>query len=380
MKSPSVFFPGCVFYLIVKSLILSGCMAAPPVQVCPPDGNINPNLRPPVIANIVVNGRWQRPDSVVMQANEEELFIELQPTQADSHFFKLAVKGLSPCGISSIYPQISYTFLPGGQYQLEYWYQKNGMCSPHQILQIHVKQSIAEQNWFAPAILVSVLLIVAVVALFWILDKTRQSLSLQQIRNRIAADLHDEVSSDLSGIAISMTTLERRRNISPDDFSKSIQDIRQTLSDTQNNLSDTVWAIKPEKDSSDELFQRMRKFVYQMLEPQQIRITFDSTLPHDKTLKITMEQRHTVFKIFKEAVHNIYKHAQATEVKVLIGPHPDGILLEISDNGIGFDLEAERNGSGVNNYFWRAKEQMIELQVDTAPGKGVRLQMLIPQM
>lgn len=355
-------------------------MAEPPLRVCPPEGNIDAALMPPVVSRILVNGRPQASDTIVMQASDEEFMIELQPMQADSHVFKLAVDGLSPCGCTSIYPQMSYTFLPGGNYKLEYWYIRKGACSPHRMLHIQVGQSISEQAWFKPALVMYIILIIGAVALLWKLDKTRQSLSLQNIRNRIAADLHDEVSSDLSGIAISMTTLERRRNVSPDDFSKSIQDIRQTLSDTQNNLSDTVWAIKPEKDSSDELFQRMRKFVYQMLEPQQIRITFDSTLPHDKTLKITMEQRHTVFKIFKEAVHNIYKHAQATEVKVLIGPHPDGILLEISDNGIGFDLEAERNGSGVNNYFWRAKEQMIELQVDTAPGKGVRLQMLIPQM
>ena len=380
MKSPSVIFSGCVFYLFAKSILLSGCVTAPPDQACPSEGNIDASLRPPVIAKIMVNGRAQPSDSIVMQASDEEFMIELQPAQADSYFFKLAVDGLNPCGRASIYPQMGYTFLPGGNYQLEYWYRKNGACSPHNTLNIQVGQSISEQAWFRPAIIMYIVLIIGAVALLWKLDKTRQSLSLQKIRNRIAADLHDEVSSDLSGIAISMTTLERRRNVSPDDFSKSIQEIRQTLSDTQNNLSDTVWAIKPEKDSSDELFQRMKKFVHQMLEPQQIRISFDNTLPHDKPLKITMEQRHNVFKIFKEAIHNIYKHARATEVKVLICPHPDGILLEICDNGIGFDLEAERNGSGVNNYFWRAKEQMIDLEVDTAPGKGVRLKMVIPQM
>jgi signal transduction histidine kinase len=380
MKSrPTPFQARFCYLFFFLPLLLPACIPPPPHAHCDREAPVNDSLQAPELSRIYVNGREKRPDSVMISAREENLLVELRPMAADSYLFKLNIDDLPVCGIATLYPQISYTFLPGGKYQLEYWIQKEGASSVHRFLDVNVQESMFEKVWFIPALVAYVLFIIGAIIYLWMAYNVRQKLKMQNIRSRIAADLHDEVSSDLSGIAISITTLERRRNHSPEEFSTVIKDISQTLTDTQHNLSDTVWAIKPDKDTGGELFQRMHKFALQMLNPANVQLYFQNSIPADKTLKISMEQRHNVFKIFKEAIHNIYKHAGATVVHVAIASHPDGIKIDISDNGSGFDPEAERDGSGINNYFWRAKENLIDLHLETAPGAGTHISMVIPQ-
>ncbi len=339
---------------------------------------ISDQLPLPVIRSVKINGQLRNPDSLLIGALEEELLVELQPIEVDSYYFKIEGTGLSPCGIASVYPQMHFTYLPGGKHQLEYWGTKNGFSSKHQTLQFYVKEALTEKAWFYPAVVAYVLFIIGAIVYFWTLYNIRQRLKMQHIRSRIAADLHDEVSSDLSSIAISMVTLERRAAKSSD-FAGTLEDIKQTLVDTQNNLSDTVWAIKPNKDTSGELFERMRKFAQQMFASGDTQLLFQVSIPPEKPIKISMEQRHNIFKIYKEVIHNIYKHASATQVEVKIFPKTDGIGIEIRDNGIGFDPDAKYEGSGISNYHWRAKEGFIDFHLASSPGKGCVIQMTIPQ-
>lgn len=341
--------------------------------------NVQSQIPGPVLLNVSVDGVARKTDSLFLEASDEVLSIELQEMAVDSYFFRLNIKGLNPCGIATPYPQMHFTFLPGGTHTLEYWIQKGGAYSAHQKLNFYVKEALTEKGWFYPSLVAYILLIAGAIVYFWTLYNIRQRLKIQHIRSRIAADLHDEISSDLSSIAISMTTLERRGGPTSTASEGLMLDIKRTLAETQNNLLDTVWAIRPEKDTSGELFQRMQRFAEKMFATSETLLSFLNTIPPNKPIKINMEQRHTVFRIYKEAIHNIYKHAKATEVTIKIYPHPEGVCMEIRDNGVGFDPTVEHDGNGVSNYHWRAKESFIDFQLETAPGKGCSIKMMIPQ-
>ncbi len=379
MKSRINHFLIRLFYLPWIAFVLLPACSLPAVTGHCDVHAINNHLPEPILRKVVVGGEVKNPDSLLINSQEEELLIELQAMEVDTYLFLLKTDGLNPCGIATKYPQIQFTFLPGGKHQLEYWILKDGASSPHKTLYFNVQEAMTEKAWFYPSLVAYFLIIAGAIVYFWTLYNIRQTLKMQHIRTRIAADLHDEVSSDLSSIAISMATLERRGDTRSEEFTGAMLEIKQTLADTQNNLSDTVWAIKPDKDTGRELFQRMQKFAQQMFASGEVRLVFSNSIPADKSLKISMEQRHNIFKIYKEAIHNIYKHAHATEVEVHIYPHPEGIGMDIRDNGVGFDPEAEREGSGISNYYWRAKENLIEFQLLSAPGNGTIIKMIIPQ-
>lgn len=368
-------FLGLLFLFI--SCADSGAQGGSPTTVL-----VNNNIpkTTPVIRSVKVGGvAITLPDQLVINKKEDDLCIELQQLNVDRYCFHLKNKNGKSDSTSSPFPQIRYTFLPGGSYELTCWTQTDGHSSERINFHFEVKESLYEKAWFLPVLVAYILLVAGAIIYFWSLYNIRQKLKLQHIRSRIAADLHDEVSSDLSSIAISMTTLERRKNLDAGSFSNTMRDIKQTLSEIQTNLSDTVWAIKPEKDTGKELFNQMRLFAFQMFASGDVQLDFQNKLPENKTLKISMDQRHNVYKIFKEVIHNIYKHAAATKVEINIYPHPEGIGLEITDNGVGFDPQAQFEGMGVGNYQWRAKESFIDFHLNSAPGKGTTIQMVIPQ-
>lgn len=354
------------------------CACNPPPPACH-DLPLDEQLPAPTI-HVSVGGVHKNIPDLLQDTFKNDLLIVLQGVQADTYAFKIDMKGMPPCGIKTTVPQAHFISLPGGMHTLEYWYEKNGRASVHQTLAFYVKERLTEKWWFLPALAACIVLILGSVVYFWSLYNVRQKLKMQQVRNQIAADLHDEVSSDLSSIAISMTTLERRLGKQVPALSEAIQEIKQTLQGTQSNLSDTVWAIRPEKDNGRELFVRMQKFAQAIFSSGNTALVFNNAIPAGKTFKISMEQRFNAFMIVKEAIHNISKHAQATRAEINIQPHQEGVCIEIRDNGIGFDPNAERDGNGVNNYYRRAKACFFDIQVESAPGKGTFIRMVVPEL
>lgn len=372
----------CYFNSVIRfilGLFVFFCACNPPPPICK-DLPLDEHLPAPRIREVSVGGIPKNIPDLLQDTVKNDLLVGLVDMQADTYVFKLDIKGMPPCGIRTPYPQAHFILVPGGTYTLEYWMEKNGYASPRQTLSFHVKERLTEKWWFYPSMAACIVLILGVVVYFWALYNIRQNLKMQQVRNQIAADLHDEVSSDLSGIAISMTTLARRLGKQLPALSEAVQEIKQTLQDTQSNLSDTVWAIRPEKDNSRELFVRMQKFGGAMFASGNTRFVFTNTIPPNKSFKISMEQRFNALMIVKEAIHNIYKHAQATQVEISIRPHNEDIGIEIKDNGIGFDPEAARDGNGVNNYYRRAKECFFDFHLESTPGKGTFIRIIVPEL
>ena len=82
--------------------------------------------------------------------------------------------------------------------------------------------------------------------------------------------------------------------------------------------------------------------------------------------------------MLQEAVNNVIKHAAATEVCIGLNQHAGNTELTIRDNGIGFDVEARRNGIGLNNILSRTKVFGGELQIESCAGKGTLLKVILP--
>ena len=105
---------------------------------------------------------------------------------------------------------------------------------------------------------------------------------------------------------------------------------------------------------------------------------------------LTSEIRHNVFLALKEALHNVVKHARATEVRISLELRPDGFVLLVADNGSGFDqrrLESRSvpvadgarltSGYGLSNMRRRLEEIGGRCEWETAPGEGTRVKLVV---
>ena len=144
------------------------------------------------------------------------------------------------------------------------------------------------------------------------------------------------------------------------------------------NLRDTVWMINPENDDMERLFEKMRGFASKVMTYQGVEFKYSNTL--QRSLQISMEQRYNAYMIFKEAINNIVKHAEATQVNVHIEPTKNGAQLTVQDNGKGFDPSVLTEGNGLNNFKRRAAESYFKINIDSSVGKGTTLTLNIPEL
>lgn len=203
-----------------------------------------------------------------------------------------------------------------------------------------------------------------------------QLLRLQQIRNRISADLHDELGSSLSSISIIGAMAQDNlpgQHPSKPLLERMVEEIRQI----SGSLDDIVWNISPKNDALSSLIARMTRYASELFEARQISFRF--TLPdHMEKVRLSMEQRRNFYLVFKESVNNLVKYSNCTEAFVKIAVENKNLLLTIGDNGKGFDTEAPNDRNGLRNLKIRAQDLNGELYIRSTPGKGTVIVLKFP--
>ncbi len=172
-------------------------------------------------------------------------------------------------------------------------------------------------------------------------------------RKRVSADLHDEIGSALSTIAIfSDLTKQKAQKIAPDLVSE-LDRIGTKSRDMIQIMRNTVWVLNEENPQN--LWERMYQYGNETLSAK--GIVFNWQIDNEQISNVSFEVKRNLFLAFKEAINNIVKHAEATEVKVVYDIKRDGFELIICDNGKGFDAEKVQNqGNGLRNFDTRMKE------------------------
>lgn len=208
-----------------------------------------------------------------------------------------------------------------------------------------------------------------------------QLLALERMRTRIATDLHDEVGSSLSQIAILSEVARMRlpRNAQSDAAIEPMEKVAVTSREAVDAMSDIVWAINPQRDQLSDLTQRMRRFASETLTALDIRLRFRAP---EQDLSLDADVRRQVFLLFKESVNNIVRHAKATEVEIDFALTDHHLTLRVWDNGRGFAETApqpgQNGGNGLLSMRRRAAELGGRLEVISGNGDGTTVKLEAP--
>lgn len=264
---------------------------------------------------------------------------------------------------------LSFTNLPPGDYNLEVMASTNhGKWNNQSItIPISVKQIYYKSWWFLTASGVLIIL------LFYLIRKYEMGniKKLENLRMQISRDLHDELGSSLTGIAIRSELLKEK--IGEEEKDNVLDEIAEQSRSAVDSLSDIVWAIDSRNNSIQNLSNRIRSILYFLLNPLNITYTFE-TLEEPKPLYLKQDHRQHIYLIFKEAITNIAKHSNATHVIVTLSREKNKIKLEIKDSGTKvFKTATKLNGNGIKNMRMRAKKINAELRIRATNGFTVSL-------
>jgi ligand-binding sensor domain-containing protein/signal transduction histidine kinase len=199
--------------------------------------------------------------------------------------------------------------------------------------------------------------------------RLEQALKVQRVRNKIASDLHDEVGSNLTRISLYADLAQQEFH---DGSNKSyLSGISDLSRDAVSMMSDIIWSVDNSSDSMSSLILRMKDFAFEALQAQHIEIDFiEKDLNHDKVLDPIFKQN--LYLIFKEAITNIIKHADATKVQVQLMNENNHFRLSVHDNGKGI-LHTNEKGNGLLNMQRRAKTLGSKLTIEFDHGTRVSL-------
>lgn len=276
----------------------------------------------------------------------------------------------------------SYTFLVSGR-------NSNNVWSDPAKLQLVIRSPWWATWWFR--ILIAAIFAVTIYAFYRY--RLQQAMKLQHLRNRIAADLHDEIGSTLSSISLAGTVIQHKLNTKYPEVDGLLERINQNTQKMMEAMSDIVWAVNTKNDRFDQVMHRMKAFAIEILEPNDVTVHFDVS-PGISQLQLDMQQRKNLYLIFKEVIHNAAKYAQCENVWVTLRFTHGHLRLEISDDGVGYEMQPvhdnhlndielndsvkKMGGNGMQNMYHRASELKGKVKMQSSSGHGTKVVLTFP--
>jgi len=201
--------------------------------------------------------------------------------------------------------------------------------------------------------------------------------AVEEERNRIAKELHDDIGSSMSSVSIYVKlALEEYEKQSPKAL-EMLEKIRKSTLEISESLSDLIWAIYSRNDTYGNLIQKMKGFSFEVLTVKNVQLSFDFPL-EIKDMECGVLIRKNVLLFFKEGINNIAKYADATEVIVEIKKNENTLTLKIKDNGKGFEVKASEHGNGLDSLKARGRALNGYTEITSHPGQGSTLMLSFP--
>ena len=197
-------------------------------------------------------------------------------------------------------------------------------------------------------------------------------------RARIARDLHDDLGSHLTRIVM-LSDAEPGGREDAQEVGGALDEINQTGREMTLKMSEIVWALNPEHDTLDSFAGYVAKRAHELLAAAKIQCRLD--LPLDLPASpLSSPVRHEVLLAFKEALHNIVKHARAARVLVTLKLEGESFVLTVEDDGQGFAVppDASSRGHGLANMKHRLAAVDGRCEVRSQPGGGTCVRFEVP--
>ena len=242
-----------------------------------------------------------------------------------------------------------------------------------QVAAIEARKRQLVQQWQHYGLGALAVLIVAGIAatIAWSARQRRARLrEMEVLRQRIAQDLHDEIGSSLGSIAL----IAQDIHVDDPQAGEDLAEIKSIADESVAAMRDITRLIQSDRYGSDDLATLLRETAARLLR----------TIPHTLTVeagtstrKLPVDRQRDLILMFKEALHNITRHADAKTVGLKLRQTADSLVLTLQDDGKGFDPAAVTGGMGLTNLRRRAEKHQGRVDIVSTP-QGTTLNLILP--
>ncbi len=201
--------------------------------------------------------------------------------------------------------------------------------------------------------------------------------AVQNERARIAQDIHDDLGARMTQISL-LTELAQQAIAQPARANGHVEQIGTLSRLGIKSLDEIVWAVNPRNDTLADLLDYAGQYAVDFLRAAAVRCRVDfPAMPPAREL--SGEVRHGLFLAVKEALNNVVKHAQASEVLLRVSTDETGLSWEIADDGRGFEKAPDNAlADGIRNLQKRLAEIGGQCVITSKPGAGTVVRFRIP--
>lgn len=206
----------------------------------------------------------------------------------------------------------------------------------------------------------------------------------EEERKRFSRELHDGIGQSLFSLLISMDRIliseqERLESSSKMTEAKSstveeLTVVRQEVSNIIEDVRGLAWQLRPSILDDLGVVPAIRTYIENFTEHYGIRVDFKS----DLTKRLNYQQETVIYRIIQEALLNIGKYAEVDQAEVRIGQTETSVEVSIADKGVGIIRSEEKQGVGLFSMEERAHGIGARLHIETAPGEGTVIRLIIP--
>jgi signal transduction histidine kinase len=204
-----------------------------------------------------------------------------------------------------------------------------------------------------------------------------QQRALHEERARIAKDLHDDLGANLTGLALQLD-LARSQGLLADTLQERLANLAGHTRGLVDNMREVVWAMNPQHDNMESLATFLGQYTEDYLAGAGLRCRLElpSNLP---ALPVSSHSRHQLFLVLKEALHNVVRHARASEVRLRLEQEQHELRLAVEDDGCGLPPDGARvAGHGLDSMEKRVVDLGGEFSATSRAGVGTRIEIKLP--
>jgi len=249
---------------------------------------------------------------------------------------------------------------------------------------LFVPQPFWKTPWFWGLVVLAASVLTMGISRYFVWHKMRREMlrltqqqALEQERLRIAHDIHDDLGARVTQISL-LSAMSQNNNSFPEKARADFDRISKMSRELVAALYETVWAVSPENDNLEALGSYLCQMANKLCEQTPLRCRFYlAGLPAE--VQLSSQTRHNICMAVKEAIHNVIKHAHASEISMRITFTDGDLDISIQDDGGGFASANPAEGNGLPNMKQRLANIGGQCFVQSEPGKGttVRIRLLV---
>ncbi len=200
----------------------------------------------------------------------------------------------------------------------------------------------------------------------------------EEERRRVAREIHDGPAQALANIVLRAEFCEQLLMREPERVREELRRLKEMVRSSLKDIRKIIFDLRPMALDDLGLVEALRRFLIDFQERYGLPVDFRF---YGKERRFDPNFEVGLFRIIQEALNNVVKHAEATQVEVRLELREDKVIAVVRDNGRGFDkekVEGEGDHFGLLNMQERVRLLEGEIEFKTAPGKGTEVKVLIP--